>query len=107
WTIIADFYKSQFPTMNPTDLSYILNELGEEREQYFNAVAPPIFQTSNFAFKTVAALREGLQHEPEVVFYTRGNNPTTDMLEKKVAALEGAEEGLAFGSGIAAVSAAV
>ncbi len=93
--------------MNSTDLSYILNELGEDREQYFNAVAPPIFQTSNFAFKTVAALREGLQHEPEVVFYTRGNNPTTDMLEKKVAALEGAEEGLAFASGIAAVSAAV
>ena len=89
------------------DLTYILNELGEERHQYFNAVAPPIIQTSNFAFKTVAALREGLQHEPEIVFYTRGNNPTTDMLEKKVAALEGAEAGLAFATGIAAVSTAV
>ena len=89
------------------DLTYILNELGEERHQYFNAVAPPIIQTSNFAFKTVAALREGLQHEPEVVFYTRGNNPTTDMLEKKVAALEGAEAGLAFATGIAAVSTAI
>jgi cystathionine beta-lyase/cystathionine gamma-synthase len=32
------------------DISYILNELGEEREHYFNAVAPPIMQTSNFKF---------------------------------------------------------
>ena len=39
------------------DLSYILNELGEDRGQYFNAVAPPIIQTSNFAFKKVDAMR--------------------------------------------------
>src|SRR5687768_5459068 len=89
------------------DLSYILNELGEDREFYFSSVAPPIIQTSNFAFKTVQALREALLHESEVDFYTRGNNPTTDILEKKMAALEGSEHALAFGSGIAAVSAAV
>ncbi|HEY4651401.1 MAG TPA: aminotransferase class I/II-fold pyridoxal phosphate-dependent enzyme [Pontibacter sp.] len=89
------------------ELSYILNELGEDRELYFNAVAPPIMQTSNFACKTVAQMREMLLHEPEVYFYTRGNNPTVTMLEKKLAALEGAEHAIAFGSGIAAVSAAV
>ena len=89
------------------ELSYILNELGEDRELYFNSVAPPIIQTSNFSCKTVNALREALLHESEVDFYTRGNNPTTDLLEKKVAALEGAEHALAFGSGIAAVCAAV
>ena len=33
------------------DLSYILNELGEERENYFNAIAPPIVQTTNFSFE--------------------------------------------------------
>jgi len=32
------------------DISYILNELGEDRDSYFNAIAPPIIQTSNFAF---------------------------------------------------------
>lgn len=37
--------------------SYILNHLGEERENYFNAVTPPIFQSSNFCFKNVEALR--------------------------------------------------
>jgi len=40
------------------DLSYIINELAEDREQYFNAIAPPIIQSSNFAFKTVADLRK-------------------------------------------------
>src|SRR5690606_29126466 len=39
------------------DLSFILNHLGEEREDYFNAVAPPVMQTSNFAFRTVDEMR--------------------------------------------------
>lgn len=34
------------------DLSYIINELGEDREHYFNTVAPSIIQTSNFAQNT-------------------------------------------------------
>lgn len=89
------------------ELSYILNELGEEREMYFNAVAPPILQTSNFACKTVDEMRKMLRNEAESYLYTRGNNPTVTILEKKVAALEGAEQAIAFGSGIAAVSAAV
>ena len=41
------------------ELSYILNELGEERELYFNAIVPPIAQSSNFAFKNVADFRQG------------------------------------------------
>lgn len=89
------------------ELSYILNKLGEDRDKYYNAVVPPIFQTSNFACKTVAEMRHMLQHEAEVHFYTRGNNPTVTILEKKLAALEGAEHAIVFGSGIAAVSAAV
>jgi cystathionine beta-lyase/cystathionine gamma-synthase len=39
------------------DINEILIHLGEDREKYFNAVAPPIIQTSNFAFKTVEDLR--------------------------------------------------
>ncbi|MBA9075645.1 trans-sulfuration enzyme family protein [Rufibacter quisquiliarum] len=89
------------------DLSFIINELGENRESYLNAVAPPVFQTGNFACKTVADMRHALQHETEVAFYTRGKNPTVVMLEQKIAALEGTEAAIAFGSGMAAVSAAV
>ncbi|MDB5130715.1 MAG: mdeA [Mucilaginibacter sp.] len=86
------------------DLSYILNELGEERENYFNAVSPPIIQTSNFTFKTVANFRQALGNEFEATLYSRGHNPTLNILRQKLAALDGAEDALVFSSGIAAIS---
>jgi cystathionine beta-lyase/cystathionine gamma-synthase len=86
------------------DLSYILNELGEERENYFNAVSPPIIQTSNFTFKTVADFRQALGNEHDAMLYSRGHNPTINILRKKLAALDGAEDALVFSSGIAAIS---
>jgi len=89
------------------DLSWILNHLGEDREQYFGAVAPPIVQSSIFAFPTVAKMREGFRDELAAHVYTRGNNPTVEILRRKVAALEGAEDCLMFGSGAGAISAAV
>ena len=89
------------------DLSYILNEFAEERENYFNAVSPPIMQTSNFTFKTVAGLREAFTDEYASMLYSRGNNPTVDILRKKLAALDGAEDCLVFNSGAAAIFAAV
>lgn len=84
-------------------LSYIINELGETREDYFNAVAPPIMQTSNFAFRNVRDFRKGLADEYDAWIYSRGNNPTVNILRQKLAALDGAEDALVFGSGIAAV----
>jgi len=89
------------------DLSYILNHLGEDRESYRGAVSPPIYQSSIFAFPTVDKFREGFRDEFRRTTYTRGNNPTVEILRKKVAALEGSEECLMFGSGAGAVSAAV
>ena len=89
------------------DLSYILNHLGEEREKYRGAVSPPIYQSSIFAFPSVAAFREGFRDEFRRTTYTRGNNPTVEILRKKIAALEGAEDCLMFGSGAGAVAAGV
>ncbi|MCW3084988.1 MAG: cystathionine beta-lyase [Bacteroidetes bacterium] len=89
------------------DISHILNQLGEEREEYYGSVAPPIFQSTNFCFKTVGEMREKLTRELETPFYTRGYNPTVAMLRKKLAALEQAEDALVFSSGSAAVAAAV
>lgn len=86
------------------DISYILNELGEERQNYFNAIAPPIIQTSNFKFNTVDDFRSALADEYQGNLYSRGFNPTIDILRKKLAALDGAEDALVFGSGIAAVA---
>ncbi len=85
------------------NLSEILNELGEDRENYYNAVSPPILQTSNFAFRDVASLRTAMQDEYRWNLYTRGNNPTVTILRKKIAALDQAEDALILSSGIAAV----
>ncbi|HEU4859727.1 MAG TPA: aminotransferase class I/II-fold pyridoxal phosphate-dependent enzyme [Chitinophagaceae bacterium] len=85
------------------DLSFILNELGEERENYFNAISPPIVQTSNFAFKTVADLSKAFEDEMAGYLYSRGLNPTVEILRKKLAALDGAEDCLVFNSGAAAI----
>lgn len=87
--------------------SYIINELGEERENYFNAVAPPIIQTSNFTFKTVHELRHAFENEYSTYLYSRGKNPTVDILCKKLAALDASEDCLLFNSGAAAIFAAV
>jgi cystathionine beta-lyase/cystathionine gamma-synthase len=89
------------------DTSFILNHLGEEREEYYGSVAPPVFQTTNFCFRTVGEMREKLTRELETPFYTRGYNPTVATLRKKIAALEKAEDALVFSSGSAAVAAAV
>ena len=89
------------------DISYILNEFAEERANYFNAVSPPIMQTSNFIFNTVAEMRNAFADEYSTYLYSRGKNPTVDILRKKLAALDGAEDCLVFGSGAAAIFAAV
>jgi cystathionine beta-lyase/cystathionine gamma-synthase len=87
--------------------SYIINQLAEDREKYFHAVAPPIIQTSNFAYPTVNEFMFAIQNEKDEHIYTRGNNPTVEMLCKKMAALEGAEDCLMVGSGAAAITNAV
>jgi cystathionine beta-lyase len=93
--------------MNKGQLSYILMHLGEERAQYFNAVSPPVIQTSNFAFPTLDSFRQAFTDELQHHIYSRGNNPTVAILRKKLAALENAEDALAFGSGMGAISAAI
>ncbi|HQX44315.1 MAG: aminotransferase class I/II-fold pyridoxal phosphate-dependent enzyme [Saprospiraceae bacterium] len=89
------------------NVSYIINELGEERENYFQAIAPPIVQTSNFAFRTVEEMRERFKDEYSGYLYSRGLNPTVDILRKKLAALDGAEDALVFNSGAAAIYSAI
>ncbi len=89
------------------DLSYIINELGEDRGHYFNAIAPPIVQTSNFSFNKVDDLTRAFEDEMSGFLYSRGLNPTVDILRKKLAALDGAEDCLVFNSGAAAIFAGV
>jgi cystathionine beta-lyase/cystathionine gamma-synthase len=88
------------------DLSYIINELGEDREKYFNAVSAPIMQASNYTFNSIEDLSKSFSDEFNSEYgylYSRGNNPTVDILRKKLAAMEGAEDCLVFNNGSAAV----
>ncbi len=89
------------------DISYIINELAEDRQHYFNAVSPPIMQSSNFVFDSVDEMRKAFADEYSAYLYSRGLNPTVDILRKKLAALDGAEDCLVFNSGAAAIFAAV
>jgi cystathionine beta-lyase/cystathionine gamma-synthase len=61
------------------------------------AVMPPIYQTSTY-------VQEGLGRHKGYE-YARTQNPTRELLERSVAALEGARHGFAFGSGLAALDA--
>jgi len=66
------------------------------------SLAPPLYLSSTFAFESAdqgAAIFAG---EEEGYVYTRIGNPTTAILESKVAYLEGADAGVAFASGMAA-----
>ncbi len=76
---------------------------GEDPEQYLGSVVPPLFQNSLFTAPSV----EARSRRGERYIYTRESNPTTDILNRKLAALEGAEEARCFASGMAAISAAV
>lgn len=68
------------------------------------AVAPPIYMTSTFAFANVAAADAVVAGESDGFLYGREHNPTQDLLEQRVAALEGAEAAVAAASGMAAIS---
>jgi cystathionine beta-lyase/cystathionine gamma-synthase len=89
------------------DINDIIIHLGEERSHYFNAVAPPVIQSSNFAFTDVHSFRSAIKDELNHHIYTRGNNPTVEILRKKIAALEDTEDALIVGSGAAAIAASV
>lgn len=89
------------------DLSHLLTHLGEDRERGYNAVVPPIAQSGNFTYPTVAAMRHAVQNELVQPLYTRGANPTVAIVRQKLAALEHAEDALLFSSGAAAIAAAV
>ncbi|HHX64519.1 MAG TPA: O-acetylhomoserine aminocarboxypropyltransferase/cysteine synthase, partial [Chloroflexi bacterium] len=68
------------------------------------ARAVPIWQTSSYVFKDCDHAARLFALEEFGNIYTRIMNPTTDVLEQRVAALEGGVAGLAFASGMAAIT---
>ncbi len=85
---------------------------GEERPKPYAALTTPIVQTSTYTFRDTAEIlafmrsKEGGQ-VPSRDEYGRYGNPTQRAAERKIAALEGGERALLFGSGMAAVTTAL
>jgi cystathionine beta-lyase len=79
----------------------------DDRERFEGAVVPPIFQNTLFTYSTFDILTDALQSEHSFYVYGRGTNPTVEIVEKKIAALERGEACKCFSSGMAAVSAAI
>jgi cystathionine beta-lyase/cystathionine gamma-synthase len=69
----------------------------------------PIVQASTFVFDSAAEMRRYLEGDPDLAFefYTRYGNPTLRALEEGLAALEEAEAGVVFASGMAAITTAI
>jgi methionine-gamma-lyase len=69
-------------------------------------VSPPLRMANTFIFESAEQAAHAFEHEDQPI-YTRWGNPTTEVMEQKVAALEGAEAAIATASGMAAVTAAL
>lgn len=107
------------PRPNPET---VVAHWAEDPRRYLGAVVPPIFQNSLFTFENsterlaswmpLPPLLNGESSAeewlpPHGYDYTRVSNPTTDIAEAKIAALEGGDRARCFGSGMGAISAAI
>ncbi|MCM3798284.1 methionine gamma-lyase [Caldibacillus thermoamylovorans] len=89
--------KKRFETM-------LIHE-GYSSKDFHGSLNPPIFHSSTFTFSTAEQGEKRFAGEEEGFIYSRLGNPTVRVLEERMAALEKGEAALAFGSGMAAVSA--
>lgn len=78
----------------------IRNQL--ERSQYLEHTTP-IYLTSSFIFDDAEDMRASFAEEKQRNIYSRFSNPNTTEFIDKICAMEGAEDGVAFASGMAAI----
>ena len=78
---------------------------GYEPLDHGGALVPPVHMSSTFVFPTAEAGGATFAGEREGHVYSRISNPTLDLLERRMAALEEAEAGLAVASGMGAITA--
>lgn len=80
---------------------------GTRRSQY-SEMSEAIFMTQGFVYESAEAAESRFEQVGEDEFiYARYGNPTVRMFEERIAALEGAEDGFATASGMAAVHGAL
>jgi O-succinylhomoserine sulfhydrylase len=88
------------------DLETLAVRAGTVRSQ-FNEHSEALFLTSSFVFGSAAEAAARFKGEQPGPIYARFTNPTVNMMEVRLAALEGAERCVAFSSGMAAILATV
>lgn len=82
-------------------------ELVHDERYSEGAVAPPIYQTSLFSFEDYQSMADRYRGASDQAVYSRIDNPTTRVLQDKMAMLEAGDEALALASGMAAISNAI
>src|SRR3954470_21558647 len=93
---------------SPRDnLSTIAVHAGQAPDPTTGSRAVPIYQTTSYVFKSTEHAANLLALKEFGNIYTRLMNPTTDVFEQRVAAIEGETGGLAPASGMAAISLAL
>jgi len=91
----------------PNTPEQIVAHLGDDYERFEGAVVPPIFGNSLFVHPTFESFLQAMGDEHNHFLYSRGQNPTVDIVERKIAALEGGERCKLFASGMAAISSGI
>jgi cystathionine beta-lyase/cystathionine gamma-synthase len=84
------------PDDTPHRLATLAVHAGQVADPLSGAVMPPIYQTSTYVQDALGTPHAGFE-------YARTRNPTREVLERNLAALEGGTHGFAFGSGLAAL----
>jgi methionine-gamma-lyase len=90
---------------HPNSFSTMAIHHGYNPMENEGALTPPLHLTSTFVFETAEAGGNMFAGEQAGHIYSRISNPTTDLLERRIAVLEGAEAGLALASGMGAITA--
>lgn len=78
---------------------------GEERPNGLRSITTPIACTTTYRFESMSAALAVVEGRAELDDYTRYSNPTIRTAERKIAALEGTEDCVLVGSGMAAITA--
>jgi len=77
---------------------------GVRTDEEFSPLNPPIYQTSTFGLKDFEDLNKIFSLEKRGYVYTRGGNPSVNLLERRLAALENGADAVCFSSGMGAIS---
>ena len=95
------------PVQHKPGLATLSLHAGQEPDSATNARAVPIYATSSYVFKDAQHAADLFALKEFGNIYSRLMNPTNDVLEKRLSALDGGAAGLAFASGQAAITAAI